>query len=174
MLGKMVLERTRLAHPLKHFFGNTPGDRIPFARLLADQGNFEKARKEIGKVLSKNKNNVEAHRVLAEISRRNQDIDLFEKTLHRILMLDPEDKQAKEDLCQIQALKGVQVDETKEIVTQTLADIYAEQGYYLKAYELYEALSRKEPENRFYHQRLANLKEKIMKGLSRRLKRKDA
>jgi len=167
----MILERARLPKKLQRFLGDAPGDRITFARLLADKGDLDRAQREIEKVLAGDRNNLAAQRALAGISRQKADEDLFEKTLHRILVLDPEDKQAREDLLQIQALRGKPVDRSRGIVTQTLADIYAGQGYYLEAYDIFEELSRQEPGNPLYHERLADLKEKIMKGLSRRLKR---
>ena len=99
-------------------------------------------------------------------------VDLFEKTLHRILVLDPVDRQAQEDLRQVRELRETPPDDgSGEIMTRTLADIYAGQGYYMKAFEIYEELSRREPENPVYHEQLADLKEKIMKGLSRRLRK---
>jgi hypothetical protein len=48
-----------------------------------------------------------------------------------------------------------------KIITATLADIYLEQGCLEKAVEIYEKLTRKEPENNFYRQRLSSLKKDL-------------
>jgi tetratricopeptide (TPR) repeat protein len=44
------------------------------------------------------------------------------------------------------------------ILSATLADIYLEQGYLEKAIEIYDKLSKREPENDVYRQRLASLR----------------
>jgi hypothetical protein len=49
----------------------------------------------------------------------------------------------------------------KKIITATLADIYLDQGCVEKAIEIYEKLTRKEPENSFYRMRLASLKKDL-------------
>jgi hypothetical protein len=49
----------------------------------------------------------------------------------------------------------------KKIITATLADIYLDQGCVEKAIEIYEKLTKKEPENNFYKMRLASLKKEL-------------
>ena len=49
----------------------------------------------------------------------------------------------------------------KKIITATLADIYLDQGCVEKAIEIYEKLTKKEPENNFYKMRLASLKKDL-------------
>ncbi len=46
-------------------------------------------------------------------------------------------------------------------ISATLADIYLDQGYIETAIEIYEKLTRKEPENNFYKQRLSSLKKEL-------------
>ncbi len=49
----------------------------------------------------------------------------------------------------------------RKIITATLADIYLQQGYLEKAIEIYEKLSKKEPDNDFYRKRCAALKKEL-------------
>ncbi|MCX5818121.1 MAG: tetratricopeptide repeat protein [Proteobacteria bacterium] len=51
--------------------------------------------------------------------------------------------------------------EKSKILSKTLADIYLEQGYIEKAIEIYEKLSKREPEDTFYKQRLSSLKKEL-------------
>jgi|WetSurMetagenome_2_1015567.scaffolds.fasta_scaffold1104271_1 hypothetical protein len=51
--------------------------------------------------------------------------------------------------------------DNRKIISATLADIYLEQGCLDKAIEMYEKLTRKEPENTFYKQRLSSLKKDL-------------
>jgi hypothetical protein len=48
-----------------------------------------------------------------------------------------------------------------KILSKTLADIYLEQGYIEKAIEIYEKLSKREPEDTFYKHRLSSLKNEL-------------
>jgi len=49
----------------------------------------------------------------------------------------------------------------RRIITATLADIYLQQGYLEKAVEIYEKLSKNEPDNDFYRKRWAALKKEL-------------
>ncbi len=51
--------------------------------------------------------------------------------------------------------------ERSKILSKTLADIYLDQGYIEKAIDIYEKLSRREPENTLYKQRLSSLKNEL-------------
>jgi tetratricopeptide (TPR) repeat protein len=48
-----------------------------------------------------------------------------------------------------------------KILSKTLADIYLEQGYIEKAIDIYEKLSKREPENTLYKQRFLSLKKEL-------------
>jgi len=48
-----------------------------------------------------------------------------------------------------------------KFVTPTLGEIYADQGQYSKAIAVYETLSKNEPENEMYRQKLESLKKKL-------------
>ena len=51
--------------------------------------------------------------------------------------------------------------ERSKILSKTLADIYLEQGYIERAIDVYEKLSKKEPENVLYKQRISSLKREL-------------
>ncbi|MFQ5863833.1 MAG: tetratricopeptide repeat protein [bacterium] len=51
--------------------------------------------------------------------------------------------------------------ESEKIVTPTLGEIYAAQGQYAKAIDVFEMLLRKQPENEVYAQRIKMLKQKL-------------
>jgi tetratricopeptide (TPR) repeat protein len=48
-----------------------------------------------------------------------------------------------------------------KILSKTLADIYLDQGYIEKAIEIYEKLSKREPDVVLYKQRIASLKNEL-------------
>jgi hypothetical protein len=71
----------------------------------------------------------------------------------------------------------MEIDSKSKILSPTLADIYLEQGYMEKAIELYERLSKREPENDFYRKRIVALKKELkehhsLPGFKRILKKK--
>jgi len=157
--------------------------RVALARAYYDSGEIEKAQRELERVVCSVPDNLVAQKLLRAIYRQRQDLDNLEKTAHRILSFDPRDEESKETLLWIESRRAGTAgsgaagdDETgsekREIVTKTLADIYAAQGYYEKAYEIYWKLWRKDPDNTVYHERLADLKEKIGQRVARVRERK--
>ena len=152
---------------------NFVSGRVALAGAYLDSGQLEKARNELERVIVKAPDNLIAQRLLAGIYEEKGDFDNLEKTAHRILSLDTNDTDAQRMIC-LQSCQetnnrsddGDRI-ETKELTTRTLADIYAGQGYNEKAYEIYKKLSIQEPKNRYFHERLADLKEKIVQRSSR-------
>ena len=165
-----VCRRGLRAHP------NFLSGRVALARAYAEAGQADLARKELEKVVSSAPDNLAAQRLLAEIYRENHDLDQLEKTLHRILALDASDEKARQGLTWIEQqrrgeLPAVEPDPApvKRIVTRTLAEIYASQGHHEKAFEIYQQLSSRHPENVSFHARLADLKELLVRrGVSSR------
>lgn len=51
--------------------------------------------------------------------------------------------------------------EKSNILSKTLADIYLEQGHIEEAIEIYEKLSKRFPEDKFYRQRLSSLRAEL-------------
>ena len=146
--------------------------RIALARAYLDQGEKDLAAKELEKVVLNAPENLVAQRLLAKIYRSGQHLDPLEKTLHRILSVDANDEKAREGLCWIEEQRGLGQEAAEqpfsvEIVTRTLAEIYASQGYNEKAYQLYRKLSRRHAGDPSIHARLADLKELIVQRSSR-------
>lgn len=56
---------------------------------------------------------------------------------------------------------GKNRDKGDKIVTPTLGEIYAAQGQYSKAIDVFETLIKKHPDNDFYHEKIAMLKQKL-------------
>lgn len=145
--------------------------RVALARAYYDAGEIDKAQRELERVVNAVPDNLVAQKLLRAIYRQRHDLDNLEKTAHRILSFDPRDGESKETLLWIEAWRagtpgsrqagGDETGTEKEIVTKTLADIYAAQGYYEKAYEIYLKLWRADRNNTLYHEKLADLKEKI-------------
>ena len=142
--------------------------RVALARAYVDKGEHDRAAKELERVILSAPDNLIAQRLLMSIYRDRGDRDSLEETVHRILSLDPGDEQARKACAWLQSCrsehKGAAQDKSKsrEIVTKTLAEIYATQGYHEKAFEIYRELSAQEPENPGFHERLADLKQKIL------------
>jgi len=155
------------------FHPDFPSGRVALARAYYDAGEMDKARQELERVASSVPDNLVAQRLLADIYREKGDVDNLEKTLHRILSFDPHESVSKEMLRRVEADKDLPGDARpgqsppKEIITKTLAEIYAAQGYYEKALYVYQQLCRQDPDNPLYHGRLADLKEKVSVRLLR-------
>ena len=143
--------------------------RVALARAYADDGKPDMARQELEKAVLAAPDNIAAQKLLVEIYRKGGLPDLLEKTCYRILALDPSDVQARQDLDRIREQRengrGRAEEATAappQIVTRTLAEIYASQGHFQRAFEMYEQLARKEPANPSFHERLAELKERLI------------
>jgi predicted Zn-dependent protease len=151
---------------LHHHPGFLSG-RVALARAYVDKGQTDRAAKELERVVLTAPDNLIAQRLLLAIYEEKRDLDNLEKTVHRILSLDPQDQQARETWERLRSHSSCEGTEkegearSREIVTQTLADIYASQGYNDKAIEIYKKLSMQEPENPRIHERLADLKQKV-------------
>jgi tetratricopeptide (TPR) repeat protein len=142
--------------------------RVALARAYVDKGQTDRATKELEKVILAAPDNLIAQRLLLAIHEEKGDRDNVEETVHRILSLDPQDKEARkkwEGLTSHRSIDGLGTGasgRSREIVTQTLAEIYASQGYNENAFAIYQELSLQEPENPRLHERLADLKQKIL------------
>jgi len=153
-----VCRRGLRTHP------NFLSGRVALARAYADAGKSDLAQRELEKVVASAPDNLAAQRLLAEIHRRDGRLDQLEKTLHRILSLDTGDAKARQGLAWVDAQRRQRTDvplppARKGIVTRTLAEIYASQGCSERAIEIYRELSRLQPENASFHERLADLQD---------------
>ena len=150
---------------LHHHPGFLSG-RVALARAYVDKGETDRAAKELEKVILTAPDNLIAQGLLLAIYEEKGDWDNLEKTVHRILSVDPQDEKARKSWqtlrTQPTANENAAGGGTGEIVTQTLAEIYASQGYYDKAFDIYRKLSVREPENPNLHERLADLKQQSL------------
>jgi predicted Zn-dependent protease len=140
--------------------------RVALARAYVEKGQADRATKELEKVILTAPDNLIAQRLLLVIYEEKGERDRVEETVHRILSLDPQDKEAREKWEGLRSLRPIDDPATgarvsREIVTQTLAEIYASQGYHENAFAIYQELSVREPGNPRLHQRLADLKQKV-------------
>ncbi len=155
------------------FHPNFVGGRVALAWAYLDSGQTEHARDELERVVLKVPDNLVAQRLLADIYKEKRDLDNLEKTVHRILSLDPQDNGARKLLAwkELQSPEkpvSNEIDHSNgEIVTKTLAEIYASQGYNEKAFEIYKKLSKQNPDNPLFHECLAEIKGKIVHRLTR-------
>ena len=150
---------------LHHHPGFVSG-RVALARAYVDKGETDRAAKELERVILAAPDNLIAQGLLLAIYEENRDWDNLEKTVHRILSVDPQDEKARKSWQTLHTQPTTNENAAGggcgEIVTQTLAEIYASQGYYDKAFDLYRKLSVREPENPGIHERLADLKQQIL------------
>ena len=150
---------------LHHHPGFLSG-RVALARAYVDKGETDQAVKELERVILAAPDNLIAQGLLLAVYEEKHDWDNLEKTVHRILSVDPRDEKATK--CwqtlrtQPTTSENAAGGKSGEIVTQTLAEIYASQGYYDKAFDIYRKLSVREPENPNLHERLADLKQQIL------------
>lgn len=150
---------------LHHHPGFVSG-RVALARAYVDKGEKGRAVKELEGVILAAPDNLIAQGLLLAVYEESGDWDNLEKTVHRILSVDPQDERARKSW---QTLRTRATTDEKaagggpgEIVTRTLAEIYASQGYYDKAFDIYKKLTVKEPENPGLHERLADLKQRSL------------
>jgi tetratricopeptide (TPR) repeat protein len=147
--------------------------RVALARAYVDKGQNDRATKELEKVILTAPDNLIAQRLLLGIYEEKGDRDNVEETVHRILSLDPQDKEARKKWEGFTSHRSINAFEmgvagkSGKIVTQTLAEIYASQGYHENAFAIYQELSVQEPENSRLHERLADLKQKMVHRGSR-------
>jgi len=147
--------------------------RVALARAYADSGKTKLAQLELEKVVQAAPDNLVAQKLLVEIYKKNGQLDLLEKTYHLILALDAADADARQGLERIREQREREQGTREagppegEILTRTLAEIYAAQGFFDKAFHIYDMLSRQEPGDPLLHERLADLKGRLLPRLAR-------
>lgn len=128
----------------------------PSDLFTEDASDGVSAGKEIFEPMEKTDDLQEDDRYLGEMISRemaidgsDQDHDLAEKPSYGDIPISPEQKYHGPE------------DQT-EILTPTLGELYAEQGHYDKAVEIYENILQDEPWNRKYQQRLDQLRKALI------------
>jgi tetratricopeptide (TPR) repeat protein len=152
---------------LHHHPGFVSG-RVALARAYVDKGETDRAVRELERVVEAAPDNRLAQGLLMNLYEGMGDRDNLEKTVHRILSVDSSDERARKCWEMLSTQPGAEAKTNHaggrpgEIVTLTLADIYATQGYHEKAFDLYRKLSMQEPGNPAFHRRLAEMKQRIL------------
>ena len=142
--------------------------RVALARAYVDKGETDRAAKELERVVLIAPDNLIAQRLLLHIYEEKHDGDNLERTVHRILSLNPRDEQARKSWERMRSHPAADAQpenprpKSGDIVTRTLAEIYASQGHHDRAFEIFRKLSLQEPENSIVHERIADLKQKIV------------
>lgn len=155
---------------------NLLSGRVALARALYDAGDTVKARQEAEAVIKSAPENLAALRLLASICRDQGDREGLRRTFGAIVSLDPSDQEARDELLEIGPERnpsGAGPSDAgpagcgREIVTRTLAEIYAAQGYYERAIEILRKLRILEPGDESLRWRIEELRLKAAARLSR-------
>ncbi len=133
--------------------------RVILGKCFYDKGATERARSEFLQVLETDSENMVALKYMGDISlaedKQSEAADYF----RRLLEIDPTNEKAKAALGRIESgLKSREIDleddesvknvqQPGELATITLAGIYAAQGYYQKALEVYRKILERDPGN---------------------------
>lgn len=149
--------------------------RVALARAWYDAGEIDRARQEAEAVVKSAPENLVALRLLASICRDQGDNGGLRRALGAIVSLDPADEEALSELKGLEpngepvlgALAGGPDRKGREIVTRTLAEIYAAQGYYDRAIEIYRKLCLLEPSDESLRRRMEELRQKAAARLLR-------
>lgn len=141
--------------------------RVALARAWYDAGKIDEARQEAEAVVRCAPENLAALRLLASICRDQGDLGGLRRALRGIVSLDPTDQEAVAELSALEegenaagTLAGGPEWRSREIVTRTLAEIYASQGYYERAIEIYRKLCVLEPADESLGRRIEELRQK--------------
>ncbi len=154
---------------------NLLSGRVALARAWYDAGEIHKARQEAEAVVKSAPENLAALRLLASICRDQGDSAGLKRALGAIASLDPSDREALAELSALERdgepssgfLAGGPGRKNREIVTRTLAEIYAAQGYYDRAIEIYCKLRILDPADPSLGRRIEELRQKATARSSR-------
>lgn len=152
------------------------GGRVVLGRVLKEQGKGDEAEAQFRKALDQDPDNLMARSqlgaLLLESGRHQAAIDEFQK----VLTLNPDDEAVQQLLKEAiekaageapkpKAPPAAAVKETRSkakepTATLTLAELYAKQGHYDKAVEVFQELLAADPQNLLLRQKLAEAVEK--------------
>lgn len=157
-----------------------PSGHVVLGKCFFDLGRVEDAHASFRRVLALDANNLVALKYLGMIEAGRGGLDRAREHFGQILVLDPENREIRGMLEDLQAkerpVRGSdrEVEDEKfegetisigdgdggtsdELATTTLADIYAAQGYKDKAAKIYSEVLRKQPENEEIKKKLRDL-----------------
>jgi tetratricopeptide (TPR) repeat protein len=126
--------------------------RVVLGRTLADQGEGAEAAAEFERVLALDAHNLVALRTLAELALADGRPDEAAHWYHQLLAADPLNEDARAALDSLEE-DGAYEEPTapdpadgEELVSETLAELYARQGYSDRAADMYRQLIRQRGE----------------------------
>lgn len=145
--------------------------RVILAKALSDDGELEPAIAEVQRVLEVQPNDVQCHRLIADLYRRHGDIDTAIEHLETVVTLDPGDRESlallgllRPDMPagELTGLARVLRDDT--FVTVTFGTVCLQQGCIEEAVTVFTRLLRKDPS----HIRAREGLEQALRARSRR------
>lgn len=147
-----ILERGLDRHP-----GHVTGHLVR-GRVYVELGEEERAEEAFRRALELDEENLVALRSLGELARRRGARQEAVRRFRRVVELDPDDEEARRRLDRLReggrpgagaddADGEAGRDEEEEFATPTLAKLYADQGFYEEAVEMYRDLLRQRPDD---------------------------
>lgn len=127
---------------------------IVLGRCFADRGATEEAREQFGFVRSRDPQNLVALRGLADLAEAEGRPEEATRWYRELLAVDPMNDEAE---AQLARLAASDVDDDSEVVTETIAELYARQGFHDRAADVYRQLIRDRGEVPELTERLAEL-----------------
>jgi tetratricopeptide (TPR) repeat protein len=134
--------------------------RVILGKCYYDNGASERSKTEFERVLELDSENMVALKFLGDIFFAEDNKEKAAGYYNELLSIDPKNKEVKKFLDQLSEEfipKSIDLNDDKNIerttketgpTTMTLAGIYAAQGYYSRALEVYEGVLKKDPGNR--------------------------
>ncbi|MFQ5881729.1 MAG: tetratricopeptide repeat protein [Candidatus Methylomirabilales bacterium] len=149
---------------------------IVLGRAYFEKGDLPVAQEAFQRVLHLDPDNLLVHRFLGQLAEARDEIPEAIVAYRAALALNPFDKEIRAALEQLESRSPVQEEsaapevserrpeapppEAEPLATETLADLYAAEGFYDRAIEIYEKLRAADPEredlNRKYREALAH------------------
>jgi tetratricopeptide (TPR) repeat protein len=133
--------------------------RVILGKCFYDKGASERAKTEFEKAIELDPENMVALKFLGDIHLAEDDRERAAGYYEKLLAIDPANKEIKKIREEItKEFKPVEIDlnddesientdASSEPATMTLAGIYAAQGYYAKAINIYRSVLKDEPDN---------------------------
>ena len=134
--------------------------RVILGKCYYDNGASERSKSEFERVLELDSENMVALKFLGDIFFAEDDKEKAAKLYRELLEIDPTNKEVKELLAEFDeefSPKSIDLEDDKNIervttetepATMTLAGIYAAQGYFARALEIYNGVLKKDPDNK--------------------------
>ncbi len=146
--------------------------RVLLGEIYLAKDQIENAAGELEKVVEKTPWNLTAQKLLMDCCRREGDEQGARRALVAVGMFDPTDEAARKVIDEgVPALSPeteiaegdeAPLEESADAVpTPFLADLYVSQGHLDKALEVYRQLSKEEPDNEEYLEKISGLEQKI-------------